>query len=87
MVLCYFFGTGCLLAASSSFPLWDDAFAYAAALEREGVRVQVLDYPGQIHAFLSLRKVIPQGNDALARCAVWLKDVMAANAKRDADAA
>jgi len=54
-------------------PLVDDGKAYADKLEAAGVAVTRKFYPGQIHGFISLSKVIPQGAEALHGIADWLK--------------
>ncbi|MDE4132357.1 alpha/beta hydrolase [Phaeobacter sp. QD34_3] len=69
----------CLAGQSQAFvlvaghdPLWDDGLSYAAALEQAGVPVTVSRYPGQIHGFLNLTKVVPQGDIAISEAAQWL---------------
>ena len=42
-------------------PLRDEGHAYAERLRAAGVEVVYHEYPGQIHAFISLTKAIPQG--------------------------
>ena len=42
-------------------PLRDEGHAYADRLRAAGVDVSDREYPGQIHAFVSLTKAIPQG--------------------------
>jgi acetyl esterase len=42
-------------------PLRDEGLAYAEKLRAAGVDVVYREYPGQIHAFVSLTKAIPQG--------------------------
>ncbi len=54
-------------------PLVDDGKAYGDKLEAAGVAVTRKFYPGQIHGFISLTKVIPQGVEALQGIADWLK--------------
>lgn len=66
-----------LIVAGGHDPLWDDAQAYAARLREAGVAVEQMDYPGQVHAFMSLTKVLPQGNEAIERTASWLKRMFA----------
>ncbi|KPA21163.1 Carboxylesterase NlhH [Shimia sp. SK013] len=63
------------VVAGGHDPLWDDAHVYAEALRKAGVAVELVTYPGQIHAFMSLTKVIPQGNEAIEKTANWLQDV------------
>ncbi len=53
-------------------PLWDDGLSYAAALDQAGVPVTLSQYPGQIHGFLNLTKVVPQGDAAISEAATWL---------------
>lgn len=54
-------------------PLWDDGHDHAKALDAAGVQVEVAQFPGQIHAFLSARRAIPQGGQAVTGAAKWLK--------------
>lgn len=61
-----------LIIAAGHDPLWDDGIAYARALQQAEVPVTLLEYEGQVHGFVSLTKVIPQGQDAIARIASWL---------------
>jgi acetyl esterase len=60
------------IIAGGHDPLWDDGLAYAQALSDAGVDVQLVTYEGQVHAFMSLTKAIPQGRDAIAKTAEWL---------------
>lgn len=62
-----------LVIAGGHDPLWDDGLAYAQALSDAGVDVQLITYEGQVHAFMSLTKVIPQGRDAVDKAADWLQ--------------
>ncbi|MDU8929249.1 alpha/beta hydrolase [Alisedimentitalea sp. MJ-SS2] len=66
-----------LIIAGGHDPLWDDALSYARSLEEAGVQVTLHTYPGQIHAFVSLTRVIPQGRVALDQAAQWLKTTLA----------
>ena len=50
-----------LVIAAGFDPLRDEARAYADRLREAGVAVEYREYPGQIHAFVSLTKAIPQG--------------------------
>jgi len=61
------------IIAGGHDPLWDDGLAYAQALSDAGVDVQLVTYEGQVHAFMSLTKAIPQGREAIAKTADWLK--------------
>ncbi|MFO1038063.1 MAG: alpha/beta hydrolase [Geminicoccaceae bacterium] len=53
-------------------PLRDDGLIYAGRLAAAGVTVHLREWPGQLHAFVCLTKVIPQGDLALQECADWL---------------
>jgi acetyl esterase len=54
-------------------PLLDDGRLYAERLEAAGTPVTYREFPGQIHAFISLTRVIPQGNECLREMSNWLK--------------
>lgn len=62
-----------VIVAAGHDPLWDDGVLYAKALREAGVPVKWLPYEGQIHAFVSMRKAIPQGRDALSKISTWLR--------------
>lgn len=53
-------------------PLWDDGQAYAARLKADGVPVELCEFSGQVHGFLNLTKVIPEGDLAISKAAGWL---------------
>jgi acetyl esterase len=50
-----------LIITAGFDPLRDEGLAYAERLRNAGVDVMYREYPGQIHAFVSLTKAIPQG--------------------------
>jgi acetyl esterase/lipase len=54
-------------------PLRDEGHAYAQRLSAAGVDVVYKEYPGQIHAFVSLTKAIPQGMSCTWEIADYLK--------------
>ena len=54
-------------------PLRDEGQAYADRLAAAGVPVVHHEYPGQIHAFISLTKVIPQGDACLREIADYAR--------------
>jgi acetyl esterase len=54
-------------------PLLDDGRRYAERLEAAGTPMTYREFPGQIHAFISLTRVIPQGNECLREAASWLR--------------
>ena len=51
--------------AAGHDPLWDDGHAYAEALQAAGVPVELAAYPGQVHGFLNLTRILPQGTEAV----------------------
>lgn len=54
-------------------PLRDEGRLYADRLREAGVDVVYHEYPGQIHAFISLTKVIPQGMACTLEVADYLR--------------
>jgi acetyl esterase len=62
-----------LVVTAGFDPLRDDGRAYADALERSGVEVVRIEYPGQIHGFVRMTALMPQALDALDRIGVWLQ--------------
>ncbi len=55
-------------------PLINDGEIYTEKLQNAGVDVTYRNYPGQIHGFVNMTKVVPQGLDALQEIAAWLKN-------------
>ncbi len=62
-----------LIIAAGHDPLWDDAQSYADRLSD----VALVNFPGQVHAVMSLGKVIPQCRTARQAAADWMAQVMA----------
>lgn len=58
-------------------PLRDEGRRYADKLSAAGVPVTRLDYDGQIHAFVILTAVIPEGDRALSEIADYLRRTLA----------
>ena len=54
-------------------PLWDDGTLHAKALADAGVPVTLLPYPGQVHAFLSARRALPEAQHATSAICDWLR--------------
>jgi acetyl esterase len=54
-------------------PLRDEGRAYGDRLRKAGVDVVYREYPGQIHAFVSLTKAIPQGMACTLEIADYLR--------------
>jgi acetyl esterase len=58
-------------------PLRDEGKAYGDRLRKDGVNVVHREYPGQIHAFVSLTKAIPEGMAATLEIARYLRTRLA----------
>lgn len=56
-------------------PLVDDGAGYAQKLQAAGVPVTHRHFEGQVHAFVNLTKVVPDGTIALREISAWLKGV------------
>lgn len=54
-------------------PLRDEGEAYAMAMKKAGVPVVFREFPGQIHGFVVLGKVLPQAGQAIAEMGVALR--------------
>jgi acetyl esterase len=54
-------------------PLCDEGEAYAEALKRTGVSVVLERFPGQIHGFLSMGRIVEDAQRAVAVCAGTLR--------------
>ena len=54
-------------------PLQDEGAEYASRLRAAGVRVDHSHFAGEIHGFISLTRLIPQGTEALQQIAGWLR--------------
>jgi acetyl esterase len=62
-----------LVVTAGFDPLRDEGRAYAERLRADGVEVVYREYAGQIHAFVSLTKAIPQGMTATLDVAEYLR--------------
>lgn len=62
-----------LIVNAGHDPLFDDGNLYHQALSAAGVGSELLSYPGQVHAFVSARRAIPQAVAATSAIAAWLK--------------
>ena len=62
-----------LIVTAGFDPLRDEGRAYADKLREAGVDVVYREYPGQIHAFVSLTKAIPQGLTCTLEIAEYLR--------------
>ena len=62
-----------LVLLAGADPLCAEGEAYAARLEKDGVRTIVKHFPGQIHGFLSNGKMLPKAEDAIGDIASVLK--------------
>lgn len=57
-----------LVVTAGYDPLCDEGRDYADLLRDAGNRVEYINYPGQIHGFITMGKVIAQANEAVALC-------------------
>jgi acetyl esterase len=64
-----------LILTAGYDPLCDEGKHYADLLRAAGNRVEYIDYPGQVHGFITMGRVIAQANEAVALCADWLKTI------------
>jgi acetyl esterase len=62
-----------LIVTAGFDPLRDEGRAYGDRLREAGVEVVYREYPGQIHAFVSLTKAIPQGMACTLEVADYLR--------------
>jgi acetyl esterase/lipase len=66
-----------LIVTAGFDPLRDEGRAYGDRLRKFGVDVVDREYPGQIHAFVSLTKAIPQGMACTLEVADYLRQRLA----------
>jgi acetyl esterase len=57
-------------------PLKDEADAYVRRLRQAGIFVSVTNFPGQIHGFAMMDRVMSAADAAVDDAAAWLKDVL-----------
>jgi len=62
-------------------PLRDEGRDYADALDKAGVSVTYVNYPGMVHGFFSMRALIPKAREAVAAAAAALREGLAAPAQ------
>jgi len=65
-----------LLLTAGFDPLRDEGAAYAERLTAAGNRAGYVNFPRQIHGFLTMGKVIDEANTAVALCAAELKRML-----------
>ena len=58
-------------------PLRDEGEAYAKALAEAGNQVVFREFPGSIHGFITMGKVLPQANEAMAEIGAALRAAFA----------
>lgn len=56
-------------------PLTDDGARYAQRLQAAGVPTTHRHFAGQVHGFVNMTKIVPDGSLALREIAAWLKSV------------
>jgi acetyl esterase/lipase len=66
-----------LIVTAGFDPLHDEGRAYGDRLRQAGVEVVDREYPGQIHAFVSLTRAIPQGLACTLEIADYLRQRLA----------
>jgi acetyl esterase len=66
-----------LIVTAGFDPLRDEGQAYGERLREAGVDVVQREYPGQIHAFVSLTRAIPQGMACTLEVAAYLRQRLA----------
>ncbi|MDK8434603.1 MULTISPECIES: alpha/beta hydrolase fold domain-containing protein [unclassified Brevibacterium] len=59
------------LAAAGLDPLHDDSQALHVLLQRAGVPVEYVDYPGVLHSFLHFGRILDEAGDVLGRSAAF----------------
>jgi len=55
-------------------PLRDEGKAYADALDRCGVPVTYVNYPGMVHGYFSMRGFIPKAREAIAAASAAMRE-------------
>ncbi|MFC3613129.1 alpha/beta hydrolase [Lutimaribacter marinistellae] len=65
-----------LIVIAGHDPLWDDGLAYAEKLRAAGVPVELLKHPGQVHGFLNITKLMPDGARAITGVSNWLAELL-----------
>jgi acetyl esterase len=55
-------------------PLRDEGRDYADTLDKAGVPVTYVNYPGMVHGFFSMRSLIPKAREAVAAAAAALRE-------------
>lgn len=74
-----------ILAAEHDI-LRGEAEAYAERLRSDGVPVELLNFPGQIHGFLQMRGVLSEASSALSSAVAALSDYLTPEPARTAEA-
>ncbi len=67
-----------MIIAAGHDPLWDDAQSYSQRLTDS----VVVNFPGQVHAFMSVGKIIPQCRAARKTTARWMQQILAGSSPK-----
>lgn len=67
-----------MIVTAGHDPLRDDGAEHAARLQSAGVPVVYREFSGQVHVFVSVRKAIPEGRQAITAMAGWLRETLGA---------
>ena len=62
-----------LVVTAGFDPFRDDGAAYAEKLKGAGVPVILSNYPGMIHGFVSMDRILPDADSAINECAAFLR--------------
>lgn len=63
------------VATAGFDPLCDEGTAFADRLVEVGVPVRFDPYPGQIHGFVTMGRIMPEATQAIENAVSWLKEI------------
>ena len=68
-----------LLILADHDPLYDEGLAYGERLRAAGNDIEIITYPGMVHAFFSMSNAVDAAKDALQRSATTLRQTFSAS--------